>query len=241
MGDNNSFLALQDLKFYVTPSHPCSYLPGREAVTLFADPLVPVDNHQYTLLSELGFRRSGEHVYRPHCPACRACIPVRVPAANFQPDRSQRRNWRRNADLEVHGAPAEYREEHFELYRRYLSTRHAGGEMDDGDPASYRQFISASWSDTWLYEFRHQGRLLAVAAVDHLENALSAVYTFFDPEASRRRALGVFAVLWQIEHARRRGLRWVYLGYWIEQCRKMAYKDRYRPAECFIGHDWCRL
>jgi len=231
---------LQDLRFFITPAHACSYLPDRDAVTLFGDPAAPLDNTQYTLLSELGFRRSGEHIYRPHCPGCRACIPVRIPVAEFQPDRSQARTWRRNNDLRVSGQPAHYRAEHFELYQRYIRSRHPGGEMDDGDPRSYWRFVNAEWSDTWLYEFREGNRLVGVAVADRLHNGLSAVYTFFDPDLSKR-ALGVYAVLWEIEEARRLGLQWVYLGYWIRECRKMAYKDRYRPLECFLGQGWQRL
>lgn len=240
MGNRGTYANLQALRFFVTPSHPCSYLAEREAVTLFADPHAVLDNAQYTRLSELGFRRSGEHVYRPHCPSCQACIPVRIPVDEFRPGRSQQRTWKRNSDITVRGARARFSDEHFRLYRRYIHARHRGGDMDDDDPQNYWRFINSSWSNTWLYEFRLDERLLGVAVVDRLRNAMSAVYTFFEPDLPQR-ALGVYAVLWQVEEARRLELRWVYLGYWIKDCPKMAYKDRYRPLECYAGHDWRRL
>lgn len=228
---------LQGLKFYATQAHACSYLPERDAVTLFADPAAPMDTATYSALARLGFRRSGEHVYRPHCPRCRACVPVRIPVASFRPDRSQRRTWERNADLRVVPRPATYDSEHFDLYQRYLHSRHAGGGMDNGNADDYVRFVTSDWSDTLLYEFRLGDCLLGVAAVDHLVDGLSAVYTFFDPD-ERRRALGVWSVLWQVEETRRRALPWLYLGYWIAESPKMAYKTRYRPLQGYDGAKW---
>ncbi len=230
-------VSLESLHFYATVPHACSYLPGREATTLFADPSARMDNALYTRLSALGFRRSGEHIYRPHCATCHACVPVRVPVARFVASRSQRRTWKRNAHLTTHQRPVRFDEEHYALYRRYISTRHRGGGMDQDSPEHYMAFISSPWSDTRLYEFREDGRLLAVAVTDHLGDALSAVYTFFDPDQGRR-GLGVYAVLWQIWQAVRLERRWLYLGYWIAECPKMAYKNRYRPLEAFDGRYW---
>ncbi|UCE88411.1 MAG: arginyltransferase [Pseudomonadota bacterium] len=229
--------SLQSLQFYVTPPHACSYLPEREAVTLFADPTAELHNDHYAQLSAMGFRRSGDHLYRPHCRTCRACIPVRIPVDSFTPNRSQRRTWRANADLRVNAAPATFSDEQFALYRRYIQTRHPGGGMDNDNPDNYMCFISSPWSSSKLYEFRAGSRLLCVAVTDHFRDGLSAVYTYFDPEPSRR-ALGVYAVLWQVEKARDLGLRWVYLGYWIRDCLKMSYKSQYRPLEHFRGSGW---
>lgn len=237
---SNSPVDLERLQFYVTAPHACSYLPEREAVTLFADPSERLDNGLYSRLSLLGFRRSGAHLYRPHCATCRACVPVRIPVAEFTPDRAQRRAWARNRGVEVQEGPVRYEDEHFALYRRYIRSRHPGGGMDNDAPENYLSFISSPWSATRLYEFREEGRLLAVAVTDHLADGLSAVYTYFEPDEPRR-SLGVFAVLWQVEHARRLGLAHVYLGYWIRETRKMAYKARFRPLEAFDGHRWRRL
>ena len=230
---------VQKLGFYATPRHDCNYLPGRVATTLFADPRFPKNSRLYSALAECGFRRSGEHLYIPHCGSCSACIPVRIPVSEFKRSRSQNRAWRRNSDLEIRLLPAEFRAEHFALYRRYLCARHAGSGMDDPTPENYLEFLAATWSQTIFIEMRLGGRLAAVAVSDIMHNALSAVYTFYDPEFSRR-SLGRFAILFEIEEARRRQLPWMYLGYWIEHCRKMNYKTEYQPLEYYINNEWRR-
>ncbi len=227
------------LSFYATPVHECSYLPEREAVTVFADPEFRKDTALYSVLSRYGFRRSGQHIYRPRCPACQACVPVRVPVREFKPRRSQRRAWRANQDLQVIAREPLFDEEHFGLYRRYLESRHKGGGMDDPTPDQYMEFLASPWSDTVFYEFRLDGRLLGMTVVDQLEDGLSAVYTFFEPESSHR-SLGVFAVLCALAQARRQGLDWLYLGYWIKDSRKMSYKTEYQPLEFFRSGHWVR-
>ena len=227
------------LSFYATPVHECSYLPDREAVTVFADPEFRKDTALYSVLSRYGFRRSGQHIYRPRCPACHACVPVRVPVKEFTPRRSQRRTWRANQDLRVNATEPLFKEEHFELYRRYLASRHKGGGMDDPSPAQYMEFLASPWSDTVFYEFWLDRRLLGVTVADELEDGLSAVYTFFDPESARR-SLGVFAILWELAQAEHRGLDWLYLGYWIGEAPKMRYKTEYRPLEFFQNGHWVR-
>jgi len=230
---------LQDesLDFFLTPEQECSYLPWQQSKTLFADPSVCITTELYSELIQHGFRRSGTHVYRPHCPMCDACIPIRVVAEEFKPSRGQRRNWKRNQDLNIFSVPAEYKDEHFQLYRRYMANRHAGGGMDNPDPEKYSDFLINPYIDSSLVEFRHQDKLLAVASVDRLHNALSAVYTFFEPEESAR-SLGTLAILWQIEEAKRQNLEHIYLGYWIKQCQKMVYKDKYRPFEILRDGHW---
>ena len=228
---------LNSLQFFVTGSHPCSYLPDREAITLFADPSAQMSNLLYSQLSAVGFRRSGAHLYRPHCPICRACIPVRIPVNDFVPNRSQRRTWNKNLDVEMASRPVEFTQEHFDLYRKYIRSRHPGGGMDQDEPEHYLSFIASPWSQTALYEFRIGPRLFAVAVTDHLQDGLSAVYTYFDPEDAAR-APGVFALMSQVEQARQLGLDWLYLGYWIEESPKMAYKSRYQPLEYFNGRNW---
>lgn len=225
--------------FYTTPPYSCSYLPGRVATTLFADPHVRKDGTLYSVLSAHGFRRSGEHLYRPRCQSCQACVPVRVPVAEFTPRRVQSRTLALNADLALRILPAQYSDEHFELYCRYLRHRHPGGGMDNPSQESYVDFLLSTWAETLLIEFRHEGRLLAVAVADRMDDALSAVYTFYAPEEARR-SLGRNAVLTEIAEARRLGLRWLYLGYWIEDCRKMRYKVEYQPIEYYWDGAWRR-
>ena len=228
------------LLLYATPAHECSYFDKRQAVTLFADPEHPKDAWLQGLLTEQGFRRSGRHLYRPRCPSCAACEAVRVPARRFRPSRSQRRTWRRNRDLRVEVRDQAFLEEHYALYVRYVTGRHPGGGMDDPTPAKYEDFLLCPWSETRLLEFRDGDELVAVAVSDRLPNALSAVYTFYAPELVSR-GLGVYAVLWQIEAARRADLDWLYLGYAIDGCRKMDYKRLYRPQQRLRDGEWTEL
>ncbi|HET7921526.1 MAG TPA: arginyltransferase [Gammaproteobacteria bacterium] len=232
--------AHERLALYLSPEHPCGYLEGRTARTVFLDPQVTPQQPLYTAFAAQGFRRSGSILYRPQCAECRACVPVRVPVQDFKPDRGQRRTWRRNRDLRVSLRPTEADPAHFDLYRRYLAARHPGGGMDVHTEADYTGFLVSRWSHTVSAEWRLGERLLAVAVMDELDAALSAVYTFYDP-ASPERSLGTQAILWQIETARQRGLRWLYLGYWIAASRKMAYKDRFRPLERLVDGAWHRL
>ncbi|MCG6936084.1 MAG: arginyltransferase [Proteobacteria bacterium] len=235
--ENRLYNTLHALRFFASLPHACSYLDDREATTLFVDPDAEVDMESYRILSQVGFRRSGTHIYRPHCGICRACVPVRLPVKRFRPNRSQRRCREINRDLTLIVRPAEFDADHFRLYRRYMQARHPGGSMDISDPAAYKRIMTASWSDTLLYEFRRDEDLLAVAVVDQCQDSLSAVYTYFNPEESRR-GLGVFAILSQVEQACQSGREWVYLGYWNRESSKMAYKDRYQPLEYFDGLTW---
>ncbi|HQU16413.1 MAG: arginyltransferase [Chromatiales bacterium 21-64-14] len=230
---------LRQLSFYASAEHPCSYLPGRQSLSLFADPTATVTNTLYSQLAPYGFRRSGPYLYRPACPRCDACVPVRIPVAEFHARRNHRRCVAHNQDLRVRAVEPGHYDEHFRLYRRYMAHRHSGGGMDDPDPRRYTGFLTSAWSDTRFYEFRHANELLAVAVVDHLDDALSAVYTYYDPDCPAR-GLGTYAILWQIQEARHRGYRWLYLGYWIRECAKMRYKDQFRPFEVYRGGSWQR-
>ncbi len=230
----------RQIALYLTGEHPCSYLAGLKARTLFVDPTVPMDPIAYQSLIDQGFRRSGAHVYRPACRQCTRCVPVRIPVATFQPNRSQRRNWARNSpELDITLAPAAFNPRHFALYLRYLESRHGdGGMAEDTSTTSYRRFLIEPWGgDTRFMEIHAGGDLVGVAVTDFLIHGLSAVYTFFDPELSER-APGTFAVLAQIELARRLAVPYLYLGYWIEASQKMAYKDRFRPLEAWDGRAW---
>ncbi|MEH6583718.1 MAG: arginyltransferase [Halioglobus sp.] len=232
--------SLRDLKVYTTYPHGCSYLKDQEAVTLFVDPRQPVDKALYSKLSAMGFRRSGGHIYRPHCTDCNACIPARIPVETFSPSRRQRRTLKRNHDLEIEHTLDIKDSTSYELYRSYIEARHADGDMYPPDREQYESFLSNEWNCTDYYRFYDQGRLIAIAVVDVLDDGLSAIYTFFDPEASQR-SLGGLAVLWQIEKAREMGLEYVYLGYWIRGCQKMAYKSEYRPLELYLNNRWTAL
>ena len=225
------------LKFFISPSHACNYLDDKEATSLFADPVFPKNKSLYTALVTNGFRRSGEHLYQPYCLGCSECVPIRIPVNEFKLNRNQKRTWKKNEDIKVNIIPAEFVQEHFELYKKYLEMRHRGGGMDNPSKEDYTNFLWSSWSETQLFEFRLDNKLIAVAVVDELEGAFSAVYTFFDPDLQKR-SLGKYAILYLIKHTLKLNYSWLYLGYWIAGCDKMKYKIEYQPVECFINEKW---
>ena len=228
---------LRTLVFFATPPHDCSYLPDREATTMFVDPRAHIDKKLYSQLTALGFRRSGSHYYRPHCENCNACIPVRLRVDQFRPDRSQRRVLKKNTDLSCRMVRASYTERYYELYAQYIEERHADGDMYPPSREQFASFLVDGATDSWFLEILDQGRLVGLAAIDQLDEGLSAIYTVFDP-AYEHRSLGTFAVLWQIEEARRLDLPYLYLGYWIAECSKMNYKTRFRPIEALRDGHW---
>ena len=229
-----------ELTFFLTAPHECNYIDDKEATSLFADPIYPKNKELYSILVENGFRRSGEHLYRPHCASCSECVPVRIPVNEFSPRRHQRRNIKQNQDVSVTETQACFNEEHFLLYERYLAARHKNSGMDNPTEENYRDFLWCDWSDTRLFEYRIDKKLIAVAVVDNLKNANSAVYTFFETEYASR-GLGKYAILNMIETTKNEGKNWLYLGYWIASCQKMSYKIEYQPIECFLDNQWKRF
>lgn len=229
------------LTLYLAHSHPCAYLPERIATNAVLDPTIAINRGLYGALLDRGFRRSGLHLYRPHCLGCTACVATRIPVEEFTPSRSQRRCANRNSDLSIAWEPVAYSDEAYALFSRYLAARHPQGGMDGASAEDFVAFLDSTWSDTWFMTVRAEdGRLLALAVTDCVDRGLSAVYTFFEPDA-RSRGLGVFAILTQIGEARRFGLDYVYLGYWIGECDKMAYKVEYQPIEGYVDGRWQRL
>ncbi|WP_308419577.1 arginyltransferase [Chitinimonas koreensis] len=202
-----------------------------------AIPAELIDTHIYSQLVRNGFRRSGLFTYRPWCDQCRACVPVRLQVADFAPDRTQRRTWKRHGDLTVTMLPLEYRDAHYQLYHRYQKSRHAGGGMDEDSREQYENFILKSQVDSFLAEFRQGDAVKMVSLVDRLSDGLSSVYTFFEPDDAGT-SYGTYNILWQVELARQLGLPYVYLGYWIGACRKMAYKTSFKPIEGLIDGVW---
>lgn len=225
------------IRCFITPNHDCSYLKDRKACNLVIDPQLPLSDALLGNLLNSGFRRSGDHIYRPKCQSCQECRSLRVPVKRFKPNRSQRRNLKQNGQLEHVDMGNRFKQEHFELYCRYIDARHQGSEMSEPSPDEYLNFLTASNISTHFHEFRREGQLLAVAVTDHTPSGLSAVYTFFDPDYSDL-GLGIYAVLYQIKLAEQLGLPWLFLGYWVRECKKMNYKTNFHPYELYINEEW---
>ncbi len=228
---------MMSIPLYLTAVQECSYLENQLAQSVFVHPSCKLTNDIYAQLIEQGFRRSGDQVYRPQCAQCSACIPVRLAVEHFKPNRRQKRCLIKNSQIKVDIKPAAFEWAHYELYINYQKTRHGSGDMAKASPEEYLEFLGSTWCDTQFVEFSINNELAGVAVVDQFENALSAVYTFFDSKYANA-SLGVYAVLWQIEQARRQHKEFLYLGYWIKACQKMSYKSDYQQLQALVDGQW---
>ncbi|MDO7844433.1 arginyltransferase [Sphingomonas immobilis] len=234
-------------RFFVTSPSPCPYLPGRQERKVFTELRGPHAGELNDALGRIGFRRSQSVAYRPSCSGCSACVSVRVVATDFKPNGTQRKQLRRNADLEVTACRAWATDEQFQLLRRYLESRHPGGgmaEMDDGD---YADMVEHSPVNSFVVEYREpsvngeRGKLIGACLTDQQADGLSMIYSFFDADNEERPGLGNLIIMDHILRARAAGLAYVYLGYWVKGSERMAYKVRYRPIEVLGPKGWTLL
>ncbi len=226
------------MTFYLSTLQTCPYLPGQEELLVLSDPQAMLRNAEYGQLLHNGFRRNGPVAYRPMCPHCEACISVRIPVDAFAADRSQRRNRARNQDLQMRTVLPYWDQKHAYMFADYQRNRHPDGGMDKEADRLYAEMMTEQGGvDARLLIFEKDGEALAVALVDLLDDAVSAVYTFYRPDLNSR-ALGIFAILSQVEWTRAQGRSHLYLGYWVAGSPKMDYKKRFSPLEGFVAGEW---
>jgi arginine-tRNA-protein transferase len=227
--------------FYTTAPLPCPYVTGRVERKVVTEIAGPDSESLHDRLSRAGFRRSHNIAYAPVCPSCQACVPIRIPTDAFQPDRTLRRIAKANELVEGFEVPARATAEQFQLFQRYQQARHGEGDMATMSFYDYRAMVEDTPVETFIVEFREpDDRLIGACLTDRLGDGLSAVYSFFAPGLDRR-SVGTYTILWLIERARILALPYVYLGYWVPESRKMAYKSRFRPSEVLLGGTWRML
>lgn len=237
MSSTNNSKALSSIRLFRTTPHPCSYKSGLAASTVFVDPDLVIDKNLNSKLSELGYRRSGGHLYRPDCETCSACQSCRIPVMQFAARRRHRKTWNYNQDLKVEICTDLAGDAEFALYQRYIDSRHDDGDMYPASAEQFEAFIKTKTVDTRFLKFYLEDQLLAVSVTDVLEQGLSAVYTFFEPSQAKR-SLGSYAILWQVELAKKMQLEYLFLGYWVKGCQKMEYKSSYRPLQLLVDGQW---
>lgn len=228
------------IRLFETVIDECPYLDDRKSASILVDPDHDIEPSLFSMLSRSGFRRSGNMLYAPKCPSCKACVSVRIPAGRFSASRSQRRVWKKNQDISVKIEDVRFEQEHFDLYLKYQLHRHADSSMCDDDPQKYIGFIESDYAASKFLCMHLNGKLIGISVLDQFEGGLSAVYTFFDPDYSDR-SLGTFAILYTINLAKRHAIPFVYLGYWIDQSKKMDYKRKFKPLQGHIDKKWQEL
>jgi arginine-tRNA-protein transferase len=224
------------VKFGVTQAFDCSYLDAKEEQLLVCMEEPETLHVHYPLLIQAGFRRSGEQLYRPHCKTCNECESLRILTDKFKVSKSQKRVLTKNSDVLISIHEGE-RDDYYALYEKYISMAHKDGSMFPPSYEQYRNFIHCNWQSPIFIEGRIDGELIGVAVTDKVDNGLSALYTFFDPSLSKQ-SLGTYFILQQIKLCQQRGLEYLYLGYQIDACNKMNYKNKFYPHQRFRHNEW---
>ena len=235
---------LHKLQFYVTTPYKCGYLPNKLAQSLIASPQHLIDANIYSGLITQGFRRSGKFAYRPHCENCRACIAVRLILSEFAPSRSQKRAYKQHSDLTAQIYPLHFNQQHFELYESYQSLRHLDETASEtsatakDEAEQYRQFLCQSNVESLMIEFKNaNNQVKIVSVVDIVKDGISAVYTFYDATEAKA-SFGTYSIMWLAEWTKGLNLPYLYLGYWIKDSQKMAYKQQFKPQQKLIDGEW---
>ena len=232
--------APQPINLFLTGTYPCSYLPDLQARSQAVAQADSVDSVVYSQLMRFGFRRSGLYTYRPQCDQCQACVSVRIVVDKFTPNRTQRRLFKKHQEaLYAYCLPdLSWHDEHYQLYHDYQMRRHPEN-AEQTSPTDYAEFMLSSYVDTQLVEFRCKDNILRMVSVfDILDDGLSAVYTFYDVDYVG--SLGSYAVMWLNELCKRFKRPYLYLGYWVENSQKMAYKMNFQPLEYYVKGTWQR-
>lgn len=236
-------LPIQTLQFYVTTPYPCGYIAKNLAQSLIASPHHSVNTDVYSDLINQGFRRSGKFSYRPHCEHCNKCVPVRIVLDQFIPTRSQKRAYKQHQHLTATILPLGFYPSHFALYVEYQGLRHAteeniNQETETSEEHQYKQFLCQSHVDSLMVEFRDEhDQVKIVSVIDIVKNGISAVYTFYDATKVKA-SYGTYAIMWLIDWTKQRRLPYVYLGYWIQESPKMAYKEKFKTQQKLIDGEW---
>ena len=230
----------QDEQFFLTPRHLCSYLNRADAQTLFYDPRKIISKETYEKLTQIGFRRSGSHLYSPHCSDCNACIPTRVPVKEYQPTKSNKRVLKKNKDLKIVIEEARFSTHFYYLYERYINLKHPDGDMFPPSTDQFKTFLLSPWADSFFISSYLDKKLISVAVTDRQKQGLSAIYTFYDPRELKR-SLGTMSILNQIRLCAELDLDYLYLGYWIKANQKMAYKVNFKPIELLLDSQWVKV
>ena len=230
---------LQKLQFYVTTGYSCGYLPNKLAQSLIASPQHLINADVYSGLIQQGFRRSGKFAYRPLCENCQECVPVRIILQDFTPSRSQKRAYKQHRNLIATILPVAFYAEHYVLYAAYQKARHTTDVLNKDDAEQYRNFLCQTNVESVLVEFRENKQLKMVSVIDIVHDGISAVYTFYETSDAKA-SFGTYNVMWQIEWAKTLNVAYLYLGYWIKDSQKMAYKQNFKPLEKLTDDEWLK-
>ena len=231
---------VSSIKLFRTSEHPCSYISDQNATTIFLDPATKISQKLNSALTDKGFRRSGHLLYKPDCNSCKACIACRIPVKKFKSKSSFKRILKINQDIRVDVSSNLNLDESYALYESYINHRHLDGDMFPATEKQFSSFILENTDDTIFFKFFDKGKLIAVSVADIIQDGLSAVYCFYDP-VDKRRSLGTYAILYQIHRVLEQERLYLYLGYWIKNCRKMLYKTRFRPLEMLVNNKWVEV